>query len=202
LNFDELLKKINLHRTSDKVYVVGNTNAGKSTFINRMVKNYTENNPTITTSLMPSTTLDMMEINLNNGIVLVDTPGVLVDGHILNQLYDMKTIKKVVPKKEIKPITFQMKTNQTVLIDELGRVDYIGDKNSFTFFFSNALCINRINITTARKDIKKFNREIIEVGANEDIVINGLGWIKIVKPCVVAIYTIPGVAIYKRKSLF
>ena len=39
-NLDLLMRKINKHKTSDKVYLVGNTNAGKSTLLNRIIKSY------------------------------------------------------------------------------------------------------------------------------------------------------------------
>ena len=47
-------------------FVVGCTNTGKSTFINRIIREITgEGN--ITTSHFPGTTLDMIEIPLNEG---------------------------------------------------------------------------------------------------------------------------------------
>ena len=56
-NFDELMSKINLYKKSKNVYVVGYTNAGKSTMLNKIIYNYTDLKNTITTSILPSTTL-------------------------------------------------------------------------------------------------------------------------------------------------
>ena len=43
-NIDYLLKRIKYHQTSKNVYVVGHTNAGKSSLINKLIKNYSDNN--------------------------------------------------------------------------------------------------------------------------------------------------------------
>src|SRR5574344_1461005 len=42
-NIDLLLKKIKLLQTSKRVYVVGHTNVGKSSLINKLLKNYSDN---------------------------------------------------------------------------------------------------------------------------------------------------------------
>ena len=65
-NFDELLDKINKYKKSNNVYIVGFTNAGKSTMINKLIYNYSDNKTEITTSPLPSTTLNTIEINLGN----------------------------------------------------------------------------------------------------------------------------------------
>lgn len=57
MNFDEIFDKIDEYRHGRDVYVVGITNVGKSTFINRMLKNYSDTTNLITTSEFPGTTL-------------------------------------------------------------------------------------------------------------------------------------------------
>ena len=41
-NIDELMAMIKKHKSSKNVYVVGNTNVGKSSLINKLIKNYSE----------------------------------------------------------------------------------------------------------------------------------------------------------------
>lgn len=67
------------------------TNSGKSTLINKLIKNYTDKQLEVTTSLYPSTTLNKIEINLDN-LKIIDTPGLLNEGSILNNL-SLKEIK-------------------------------------------------------------------------------------------------------------
>lgn len=64
-NIDKLYKLILLKRFN-KVYVIGYTNSGKSTLINKLIKNYSNKNIDITTSIYPSTTLNKMIKNVNN----------------------------------------------------------------------------------------------------------------------------------------
>ena len=97
--FDLLLEKIRQYQTSQHVYIVGLTNAGKSTMLNQMIKNYTNLNTMITTSMQPSTTLGMIEIPIDESLILIDTPGILDEGNFLN-VVSPKMMKKMIPKKK------------------------------------------------------------------------------------------------------
>lgn len=194
--FDELYEKINLYKKSNNVYIVGFTNAGKSTMINKLLYNYSENKTEITTSILPSTTLNSIEINMNDDLTLIDTPGLLDKGNIINYVSG-KDLKKIVPTKEIKPITFQIKNKQVVEIDEYAYVECL-DKTNITLFMSN-----KLNIKRSYKEFK--NDELttyeLEVSDHEDIVIVGLGFIKVSKKCKFKIHTLKDVLVYKRDSL-
>ena len=61
-NLDELMFKIKTLKKSDDVYFIGYSNSGKSTLLNKIIYNYTSLDLTITTSLLPSTTLDLINI--------------------------------------------------------------------------------------------------------------------------------------------
>ena len=141
-NFDELYKKINEYKSSNNVYVVGFTNSGKSTMINKILYNYSNSDLKITTSNLPSTTIDSIEVKINDELTLIDTPGLLDNGDIINYV-TVDTLKKIIPNKEIKPITLQIKDKQTIFIEDLVRID-VCDKNSLTFYISNNLEITRI----------------------------------------------------------
>ena len=67
-NIDYLLKRIKFFQTSKNVYVVGHTNAGKSSLINKLIKNYSNNPQELTMSPLPSTTLNMVNIEINNNL--------------------------------------------------------------------------------------------------------------------------------------
>jgi len=87
---DELIEKVRKYKTDDSVYVVGYTNAGKSTLINKLIYNYSDKLPTITTSILPSTTLNNIEIKFDDNLTLIDTPGILEENS-LNNFIDIKT---------------------------------------------------------------------------------------------------------------
>ena len=63
----EVIEAIEHYREGKDVYIVGCTNVGKSTFINRILKEVTGEGDVITTSHFPGTTLDTIEIPLSDG---------------------------------------------------------------------------------------------------------------------------------------
>jgi ribosome biogenesis GTPase A len=196
LNIDEVMDKIYEYKHSNDVYVVGYTNAGKSTMINKILYNYTEKEPMITTSLLPSTTIDAITIEINDSLTLIDTPGLLEEGNIL-ELVDANLLKKIVPRKELKPITYQLKDKQSIIVDSILKIDN-EDVNNITLFFSNELEIER---SFKKRDlVSNLEMHTLNVDEKEDIVISGLGFIKVMKKGVFHIYTLPGVLVYTRKS--
>lgn len=194
-NFDNLLDKINTYKTSDNVHVIGFTNAGKSTLINKLIYNYSDNVVNITTSMLSSTTLNSIEIKLSDNTTLIDTPGLLQDGSIEDYV-DVKTLKKIVPKKEIRPITYQIKKKQWVYVDELLKLEL--EDNNITMFLSNELKIDRLY---KNKENSNLNEITIEMKKDEDLVITGLGFIKFTKDETIKISVLKGVKVFKRKSL-
>ena len=198
-NIDYLLKQIKLYQTSKEVYVVGHTNAGKSTLINKLLKNYSTNTQELTISPLPSTTLNTIRIEISDHLTLIDTPG-LVDNRSIINYVDQDYLKKISPKKEIKPKTFQLKKGQSVIIEDLFRLDYIeGERNSFTFFVSNDLKVKRISF--GHDNLHNLVKTTYEMKYGEDLCINGLGFIKIVNKGVIDVYTFNNVEMYTRKNL-
>lgn len=199
-NLDLLMNLINKYKKGKEVYLVGNTNAGKSTLINALIKNYSNKESFITTSIMPATTLDIIKINLNDNLTLIDTPGIVYNENYIT-LSDKKDIKKIMPKTTIKPRTYQIKPNESLIIDNYVRIDYLGDlKNSFTLYISNEINVKRIKINTNNnlRNLKKYSFNLNE---NKDIVISGLCFCKIVKKAKVNVYVKDKIDVYERNNL-
>lgn len=196
-NFDELYNKINDYKNSNNVYVVGFTNSGKSTLINKIIYNYSDYDTIITTSNLPSTTIDSIEVKVNDSLTLIDTPGLLDDGDIINYV-DSFELKKIIPNKEIKPITYQIKDKQTIIIEDLLRLD-VDKYNSLTIYMSNNLNIKRIykNIDNL-KNLKKYELVLED---DSDIVIQGLGFIKITNKTKIILYIKEGISVFVRKNI-
>ena len=200
-NIDYLLKRIKYFQTSKNVYVVGHTNAGKSSLINKLIKNYSDNTQELTMSPLPSTTLNMITIDINDHLTLIDTPGLVDVGSILNQV-DEKMMKKISPKKEIKPRTYQLRKGQSIVIEDFIRIDYVeGEKNSFTLFMSNDLKVKRLLNLFNNSELYDKNKITYNMKYDEDLVINGLGFIKIVDKGTIDIYIDKDVDTFTRRSL-
>ena len=199
-NIDLLYNKIIDNKVTNNVYVCGNTNSGKSTLINKFIKNYSSNDILITTSILPSTTININNVTINDELTLIDTPGFIEKDNISNFITSKK-LKQVMPNNEIRPITYQLNEGTTLLIDELVRIEYVkGLKNSFTFYIANDIIINRINTITNNRG-KDLHLTTLEVEGGKDVVVNGLCFIKITKKALLNIYTIDNVGIYIRDSL-
>ena len=97
-NIDYLFDTLRQYKKNN-IYVVGTTNGGKSTLINKIIKNYSDNDVVITSSMYPSTTLDKIEINIL-GLNVIDTPGLINNGSIVNYI-DNNLLKKITIKKRL-----------------------------------------------------------------------------------------------------
>ena len=192
-NLDLLLDCINKYKTSNKIYVVGFTNAGKSSMINKLLYNYSDSNLYITTSNLPSTTLNTIEIKFND-LILIDTPG-LLDNSIVGYL-DNDLIKKIIPKKKIKPITFQVKDYQVIDVENILKVEC--NNTNLTFYMSNNLNINRYYKNV---DFSNLVKHSLSVKKGEDIVILGLGFIHVSSDSDIIIYVVGDTSVFVRDAL-
>lgn len=196
-NFDLLMNKINTYKKSKNVYVVGFTNVGKSSMINKIIYNYSDSILDVTTSILPSTTLSNVKVDVNENLTLIDTPGIIDDGSIMNYLEPEK-LKKVLPRNEIRTITYQIRSKQSIFIEDLVRID-CEMSNNLTLYFSNKLDITReFNNSDKLHNLEKHELIVFE---NQDIVISGLGFIKVTDNGRIIIYTVPNVDVFTRPSL-
>lgn len=222
LNIRDTAAAIDVLRNGKDVYVVGCTNVGKSTFINRIIKEVTGEEDVITTSHFPGTTLDIIKIPLDDEKSLIDSPGI-INHHQMAHFINKKDLKIITPKKEIKPKVFQLNEGQTLFFGGLARFDYIsGGRRSLVCYVSNEINIHRTKIENADSLYEKHVGELLTPPgpdelesfpelvkqeftvkeAKTDIVFSGLGWITINEPgAKVAAYVPKGVQTLMRRSL-
>lgn len=218
----EVAELIDEYRDGQDVYVVGCTNVGKSTFINRMIKEVAGVNDVITTSHYPGTTLDLIEIPLDNGASLYDTPGI-INHHQMAHYVDKRDLKLLSPKKEIKPKVFQLNESQTLYFGGLARLDYVaGGREALVCYIPNELTIHRTKLENADSLYEKHAGELLTPPRKEevetfpkliphefsisegktDVVFSGLGWVTVNNPGKkIVAYAPKGVNVTLRKSL-
>ncbi|WP_099158574.1 ribosome biogenesis GTPase YqeH [Virgibacillus ndiopensis] len=218
---DELKEAIETHRDKQDVYVVGTTNVGKSTLINRLIKDSSGLSDVITTSYFPGTTLGFIEIPLDDETALIDTPGIVNKQQIAHYISE-QDLKVITPHKEIKPRIYQINSKQTLFFGGLGRLDFVkGDKQSFVCYFSNQLSIHRTKLENADKLYEEHMGELLSPPSQEtleqlpeltestfrinnekvDIVFPGLGWVSVDGNVTVTAHSPKGVAVSKRIAL-
>ena len=197
INLDCLYNKLVKLGKNKKIYFVGNTNSGKSTLINEMIKSYNGYDGEITTSNFPSTTLSTIDEKIGE-LEVIDTPGIVCEDSIINFI-DLKFIKRINSKKEIKPITFQVKGRGSILLDEVCRIDYDTNISSMTFYVSNSLKVDKISLNNNR--MLDFKNMYYVINNNEDLVIEDIGFIKITNSMKLKIYYKDSVSIRIRDNL-
>lgn len=219
-NLDLLIDKINEYRHGRNVYIVGVTNVGKSSLINSLLKHYggaTDN--LITTSEFPGTTLDLIEIPLDDNSYLYDSPGI-INSHQMAHLVKDDDLKIIIPKSELRPINFQLNDQQTLYFGGLARIDFIrGKHSSFTCFFPKSLKIHRTKLENGDNLYNRHMTLAPEIEGIEnikdmacydfklpnekvDIVISGLGFISVNCPNGnIKVYAPDGVGVFIREAL-
>lgn len=218
---DSLLKQIDKYRKGRDVYIVGVTNVGKSTLINQIIRQNTGRKDLITTSRFPGTTLDRIEIPLDDDHVLVDTPGIIHAEQMAHYL-NGNDLKIVSPQKQIKPKVYQLNEAQTLFFGSVARFDYLsGEKHGFTVYVENNLYVHRTKLENAEHlyetqlgqlltppsseaDIADFPplvRHEFKTTRKSDLVIEGLGWITLPADVTVAGWAPKGVDVILRNSM-
>ncbi|MFT8728071.1 MAG: ribosome biogenesis GTPase YqeH [Liquorilactobacillus ghanensis] len=220
LGIDDLLTQINNYRQKRDVCVVGVTNVGKSTLINRLVARSGGNDDLLTVSRFPGTTLDIIKLPLDDGGNLWDTPGIVQTKQLTNRL-SPKELKYVQPASELKPKTYQLNSDQTLFLGGLARFDYLSSESkSVVVYLSNRLLIHRTKTANADSFFERHlggllqppfeqntaefahpKRHIFKAEQKSDIVLAGLGWITVSANTTVAIWTAAGVGVSIRKAM-
>lgn len=167
----------------NKCFLLGPTNSGKSTLINKLISMYNPKLNKLTISNKRNTTLEFIRIKLNDNLTLIDSPGFLISDYGMKSKY----------KNIIKPITFNMKNNEVLFIDKF----YI----KFKYATSITIYVNELIST------KKYYKEIdfdyeVDVDNNIDLCINGFGIINIKNKNSISINNLDKELISIRKSIF
>lgn len=198
MNLDCLYNKLEKNGKGKKIYFVGSTNSGKSTLINEMIKSYNGYDGEITVSSFPSTTLSTIDVKIGN-LDVIDTPGIVCEDSVINYL-DLKSVKKLNSKKEIKPITFQVNGKGSLLLDDICRIDYDTDVSSMTFYVSNSLKVDKISLNNNLRMLE-CNNEDYYILDNQDVVIEDVGFIKVTNKMNVRVYYKDNIHIRVRDNL-
>ena len=196
-NINLLINYLN-NKEINKTYLLGFTNTGKSSLVNAITSKYELNNRAITTSIVPNTTLDFMNIKINDNLTIIDSPGFTLKNNIYD-FNDLNFIKKINPKKFLKPITYQMKPKSSIIIDDKIRIENDDNKNSFTIYTSNQISFTKVFTSNRLNDLKS---KEYDINSNNDIVICGLGFINVKQKCKLKIYMDDLNLIEIRKSFF
>ncbi|WCF09943.1 ribosome biogenesis GTPase YqeH [Paenibacillus thiaminolyticus] len=222
--FERLVEQMSHWRRGRDVYVVGATNVGKSTLINRLIHDYSDMDRELTTSRYPGTTLDVVHIPLDDGKHIIDTPGIVYTSR-LTELASRQDLGALLPDKPLKPAVYQLNEGQTLFFGAFARFDFVeGERQSFTCYIANGLPIHRTKLERADALYEEHRGELlapparerldelpgwtkhqyrIGTGSETDIFISGLGWIKCngKEGALVEIHAPKGVKVLTRRAM-
>jgi ribosome biogenesis GTPase YqeH len=199
IGFDRVVDAVGRLRGKRDVYVVGATNVGKSTLINRLISDYSDLKRELTVSRYPGTTLDAVHIPLEDGKSIIDTPGIVYPSR-LTEMIPRRDLAAVLPDKPLKPLTYQLNPQQTLFFGALVRFDFVeGAHQSFTVYISSGIPVHRTKLERADslyeehkgtllappdaeelESIPPWTRHRLRIapGQPQDIFVSGLGWIQ------------------------
>lgn len=180
--YNELIKN-----NEKSVYVIGYTSSGKSTFINKLLM-LNGKSGNITTSSLPNTTLECINIKLNDKLTLIDTPGFVSENSSYNFI-DVDIYKKLLPKSVIKPKVYTIKKDFMIILGDILRIENNSNEDvNLVFYFKNEIKLNKMR--SIRNELLKDKDKLDVKVSDKDIVLEGLGYIKVVGYANLTMYTL------------
>lgn len=180
--YNELIKN-----NEKSVYVIGYTSSGKSTFINKLLT-LNGKSGNITTSSLPNTTLECINIKLNDKLTLIDTPGFVSENSSYNFI-DVDIYKKLLPKSVIKPKVYTIKKDFMIILGDILRIENNGNEDvNLVFYFKNEIKLNKMR--SIRNELLKDKDKLDVKVSDKDIILEGLGYIKVVGYANLTMYTL------------
>ncbi len=178
--------------------VLGVTNVGKSSIVNRLV-----GAKTATVSKYPGTTLKSVKRQIpHTNIVLVDTPGLIPEGRISDMVCE-KCNLKMVPSNEISRKTFKVAKNRVLIVGQLIWFKVLNDdgiKPIFSLYAAKDVMFHETNVEKMKEFIEtekgnmlnppcdscreSYNalekvKHRLTIKAGQELAIKGLGWISV-----------------------
>ncbi|MGM0640643.1 MAG: ribosome biogenesis GTPase YqeH [Thermotogota bacterium] len=216
--FNKIRKLITMSE-EEKALIIGVTNTGKSSVLNKITEG------DITVSSYPGTTLNLIKTNLSmSNIEIFDTPGIEPDDR-LYEFFDIYTQVKMIPNKSLEVETYKLERDRVFFISALIYFT-IEDRSQedlkpiFTVFASNNISVHDTNKSKIDDLIKnrnvifppytddfdfdkiKFENKNITIKEGYDLSIPGFGWISVKRgPLVINMRKPKKLNVHLRKSM-
>jgi len=187
-------------RKKPKIYVLGATNVGKSTFLNKLIDktNYhpgkaeelkkkaeyalqiqeSEKLPELTSSRLPGTTQGFVKISKAHiGFSLHDTPGIPNKNQLYTLLEDYQDMMSVIVTKRIKPYNIQLKAGNTVWLGALAQLDILKNNAvTLSICVGEHVTIHKTIVEKSEKIYDKFAGNLLRPSISVDK--NKIEWVK------------------------
>ena len=224
LQVEDLLQKLDNIRKGHDVYMIGSTTSGKTSLINKMLKNYTNKTKRqITREEYPRTSVKVLDIPLTNSSSFYELPGFSLNTSVLGKV-EKDVLKIIVPKKEIKVQREILDEGDALVVGSLAGFAMIKGKPTSFYFYGSELCevrkmkYRKIDAFFQENVLKRSYRPVSEKysfftdydvfeyqmeadNKEHDIAVTGLGWVRFTgRGQVIRIISPRGVAIKETLS--
>ena len=218
-NLETILSKFISIKNPKDIVVVGSVNSGKSMFCNRFLAHigfkhlghihFQRGVGGVTRSSVPGTTQGRVVFPLHDGISLVDTPGISVNGSMLSYMVSSDDFKSLSSGRKLQPPVFTVKEGKTLFIGAMASVslqaglsaqiapfvspqvtlhickrsnaDDVLRRKAGTFLYPPFTDPRTGIVTTGQQEWTKHRVRVFCAPSRsyDDIVIEGLGWISV-----------------------
>lgn len=192
-----IFKKIkHFYPDGAKALVLGVTNVGKSSIINKLI-----GAKRVTVSKFPGTTLKSVKTEIPfSKITLIDTPGLIPSGRF-SDFVCQECNQNIIPANEISRKTYKVQEDRVILIGGMIQMRVLNDddlKPIFSLYASKDVTFHETNVEKAKELMQKadfltppcekcrdeFNSlekdvEVYTVETGEELVFKGLGWLSV-----------------------
>lgn len=192
-----ILRKIkHFYPDGVKALVLGVTNVGKSSIINRIM-----GEQKVTVSKFPGTTLKSVSVEIpKSNITLIDTPGLIPEGRFSDFVCE-ECNQKIIPSGEISRKTYKVDRDRVILLGGMIKLKVMNEdelKPIFSIYASKGVNFHETNeerakelLETAdfltppcekcRDEFKKYtqDKKVFTIESDEELVFKGLGWISV-----------------------
>lgn len=198
-DFKEIIPNLQKVREGKDVYLIGSSQSGKTSFINKLLRNYQNTSKrVIKSTFYPGTESKVLEIPLSNSSSLYEVPSFSLVNTVPGKV-EKEIAKMIIPKKSIKHTTKVLAPGQCVSIGSLAIFELISGKNTSFHLYTSEMCETHsfseshseefITTNTYKRLVRPFSErfttfqdfDVFEYamendGETHDIAIAGLGW--------------------------
>lgn len=217
-----IIQQIYELKNGKDVYLIGPSNAGKTTLISSFLRVYNNlSTGNIVTQEYPGTSLRVMQIPLSSKSSMYDTPGIDINNSILYNL-DKTTLNNIYLTEAVEDREITFAAGQAVYFGGMAFIEMVkGKKTTLTCYFHNKIQLKKVD---AKKVENKFvqlvthkslkpslsriktikDMDVFEIAITEsnlrDIGIQGLGWFTFpAKNQVFRVYVPSGVSVFTSR---
>ncbi len=168
IDIEDMIKEFREKRKYRDIYLIGEVNSGKSTLVNKLLKNYVNKTKwQIKTEVYPGTNSDVLEIPLSNSSFLYQLPDMSNSTSVLSKV-EKDLAKIIVPKKEIVMTRRFIGEGSAIIVGNLACLYIIkGRRGSIRVFMSEkteikAVSNEKVDDIMRQNKRKKFCRPVSE----------------------------------------